>query len=195
MQRHHAPTITAGDRYELDGIPVTTLPRTLLDLAAATRSTKLVGAIDRAERLGILDLAAIDAMLSSRQPGISGSRRLLNALEIYRDPGFTRSRAELLFLALVKNAGLRRPATNVFIAGHEIDAYWEKELFAVEVDGWSSHRTRASFEADRLRQEDLKLAGIDSIRVTARRIEQEPEAIAQRLAALLGRRRRELGLT
>lgn len=65
----------------------------------------------------MLDLDEIDAMLRSRLPGISGSRRLLDALEIYRDPDFTRSRAELLFLDLVKRANLPRPAVNTFVAG------------------------------------------------------------------------------
>jgi very-short-patch-repair endonuclease len=79
------------------------------------------------------------------------------------------------------------------VAGHEIDAYWEAERFAVEVDGWGTHRTRTAFERDPLRQENLKLAGIDSIRVTARRIEREPQVVGKRLARLLFQRRLELG--
>jgi very-short-patch-repair endonuclease len=109
-----------------------------------------------------------------RRHGERGTGRLRRALRIYRDPAYSRSRTELLFLDLVKKAKLPRPATNTFVAGHEIDAYWEAERFAVEVDGWDTHRTRKAFESDPLRQEDLKLAGIDSIRITARRIEREP---------------------
>jgi len=194
VRLHHAPTVIAADRRTLEDIPVTTLPRTLLDLAAAGMTKSLERAIEKAKRLGLLDLGQIDSMLRRRQPRIAGSRRLLDALEIYRDPGFTRSRAELLFLDLVKKAGLPRPATNLFVAGHEIDAYWERERFAVEVDGWDTHRTRAAFEADPVRQEDLKLAGIDSIRLTARRIEREPRAVGKRLATLLDQRRRALKL-
>jgi hypothetical protein len=181
--------LCAGDRREIEGIRVTALPRTLLDLAAAGRIRKLEQSIEKAQRLGCLDLGEIETMLARRQPRIAGRRRLLEALEIYRDPGFTRSRAELLFLALVEKNGLPRPATNIFVAGHEIDAYWETERFAVEVDGWGAHRTRAAFEADPLRQEDLKLAGIDSIRITARRIERDPELVAKRLRTLLEQRR------
>jgi very-short-patch-repair endonuclease len=98
----------------------------------------------------------------------------------------------LLFLDLIKRAGLQRPAMNTFVAGYEVDAYWEAERFAVEVDGWDTHRTRQAFEADPLRQEDLKLAGIDSIRITARRIEREPKVVGQRLRRLLAHRRKEL---
>ena len=92
----------------------------------------------------------------------------------------------------MKKWGLPRPAINTFVEGHEIDAYWERERFAVEVDGWEAHRSRAAFENDPIRQEDLKLAGIDSIRLTARRIEREPALVAKRLGTLLKRRRREL---
>lgn len=192
IRLHHAPTLLAGDRTLVERIPVTTLPRTLLDLAAAGRTRALDSAIEKAERLGRLDVAEIDEMLRRRQRRIAGSRRLRDALDIYRDPVFTRSRAERLFLALVKSAQLPRPALNYFVAGHEIDAYWEAEMFAVEVDGWDSHRTRKAFEADPLRLEDLKLAGIDSIRLTARRIEREPDAVGKRLATLLARRRTQL---
>ena len=66
------------------------------------------------------------------------------------------------------------------------------ERFAVEIDGWDAHRSRAAFENDPLRQEDLKLAGIDMIRITARRLEREPEKVAVRLGYLLERRRTEL---
>jgi hypothetical protein len=128
-----------------------------------------------------------------RRAGHPGVALLRETLEIYRDPAFSRARSELLFLDLVKKAGLPRPALNTFVAGYEIDAYWERERFAVEVDGWESHRTRAAFEADPLRQEELKLAGIDSLRITARRTEREPRQVAKRLGILLARRRIELG--
>jgi Protein of unknown function (DUF559). len=81
---------------------------------------------------------------------------------------------------------------NTFVAGHEIDAYWAPERFAVELDGYETHRTRAAFERDPLRQEELKLAGIDSVRFTARRIEREPGRVAERLSLLLAQRRRDL---
>jgi very-short-patch-repair endonuclease len=163
----------------------------LLDLAAGRRRRDFESAIERSERLGLLDLGQIDSLLG-RCGGHAGKNRLRGALALYRDPGFVRSWPERKFLALVRDAGLPRPATNIFVEGHEIDAYWEHERFAVEVDGYETHRTRRAFEDDRLRQEDLKLKGIDSIRITARRIEREPALVATRLRALLERRRREL---
>jgi len=170
---------------------VTAVPRTLLDLASRRQARRLNQAVERAERLDLLDLGAIDGLLG-RCGRHRGKRRLQKALEIYRDPVVSRARSERLFLDLVKSAGLPRPAINNFVAGHEIDAYWPEERFAVEVDGWDAHRTRRAFEDDPLRLEKLKLAGIDSIRVTARRIEREPEAVAASLGRLLELRRSAL---
>lgn len=156
-----------------------------------TRAGSLEHAVERAERVGRLDLIEIDAMLERRR-GTAGVKRLREALDIYRDPAFSRARSERLFLALVKRAGLPRPAINTFVHGYEVDAYWAGERFAVEVDGWEFHRTRAAFEKDPLRQEDLKLAGIDSVRITARRIEREPDRVGERLGRLLAQRRAQL---
>lgn len=55
----------------------------------------------------------------------------------------------------------------------------------MELDGYETHGTRAAFERDPVRLEDLKLAGIDAIRITARRIELEPDHVATRLRSLL----------
>jgi hypothetical protein len=190
---HHSLSLELVDRAELADIPVTTIPRVLFDLASAGSPRLLRQAIDRAERMGRLDLIDIDGLLH-RNAGRPGAKRLRQALEIYRDPVFSRARSELLFLDLIRKARLPRPALNTFIAGYEIDAYWEREMFAAEVDGWETHRTRAAFEADPLRQERLKLAGIDSIRITARRIERKPGEVAKSLGILLARRRIELGI-
>lgn len=188
---HHAPSLSPEDGASEAGIRVTAVPRTLLALAATGPKWRLQSAVEKAERGGLLDLIALDFLLL-RRAGDPGAKRLRDALEIYRDPAFDRARSELLFLDLVKKAGLPRPAMNTFVEGYEIDAYWEAERFAVEVDGWDSHRTRKAFEADPLRQEDLKLAGIDSIRITARRIEREPRKVAERLGRLLEQRGRDL---
>jgi predicted transcriptional regulator of viral defense system len=191
IRAHRVRPFALGEIGTLEDIPVTSSARTLLDLAARGRGRHLQQAIEKAKRLNRLDLGEIDDLLGRRR-GASGTRRLREGVEIYRDPAFSRARSELLFLDLVKRAGLPRPALNTFVAGYEIDAYWEAERFAVEVDGWDTHRTREAFEADPLRQEDLKLAGIDSIRITARRIEREPGTVGQRLRRLLARRREEL---
>ncbi len=125
--------------------------------------------------------------------GHPGHGTLRRALADYREPVFTRSELERRFLALIHRSELPAPAVNKFVAGHEIDMYWERERFAVELDGYEHHGTREAFERDRLRQEELKLAGIEMVSLTARRVEREPTTVVDRLATLLKRRRAEVG--
>jgi very-short-patch-repair endonuclease len=151
---------------------------------------RLEMALDRSERLGLFDLSEIDRLLerAGHHPGVT---RLRRALDLHREPAFTRSGLERRFLKLVREAGLPKPSTTVFVAGFELDIFWEAERFAVELDGYEFHRGRREFEADRVRQEELKLAGIEMVRLTARRVADEPKKVMERVAALLERRRRE----
>lgn len=190
---HHSTILEEEDVAGYEKVPVTAVPRTLLDLSARLKERQVESLVEKAERRGLLDLGAIDSLLK-RSGRHAGRKRLRQALAIYRDPSTTRARTERAFVNIVKGAGLPRPSINTFVAGHEIDAYWEHERFAVELDGYETHGTRAAFERDPLRIEDLKLAGIDAIRITARRIEREPDQVATRLRTLLERRRRALRL-
>jgi very-short-patch-repair endonuclease len=191
IRLHHSTIFEEEDRTILEGVPTTAVARTFLDLAISSSQRQVESVLEKAERLRLLDVDAIDAVIvrSGRHPG---RKRLRVATAIYRDPAMTRARTERLFIDLVRRAGLPRPAINYFIAGHEIDAYWERERFAVELDGYETHRTRAAFERDPVRIEELKLAGIDAIRFTARRIEREPDQVAARLRSLLIQRRQVL---
>ena len=113
-------------------------------------------------------------------------------MTIYRESGFTRSGGEKRLLAALADAGVRRPAVNNFIEGYELDFYWESERFAVELDSWEHHRTRRSFERDRKRQDELAMAGIETIRITGTRLKHEPREVANRIAEHLHRRRHAL---
>jgi very-short-patch-repair endonuclease len=191
---HFSSILAAEDRGECEGIPVTAVPRTLLDLAIRLRPQQLDRLLERAEELDLLDVAAVEGLLA-RAGGHRGRGRLARSLAVYRpDPAFTRSRFERRFRDLVREAGLPLPAMNLNVEGYELDAYWPDLRFAVELDLFETHGTRAAFERDRLRQEELKLLGIEMIRVTRPRLQREPEAVLRNLAALLARRRRELNL-
>jgi len=129
----------------IDRIPVTAIHLTLLGVAATQPEKTLSDVVDKAKRRGVLNLESIDSFLARRSRSL-GTAQLKGALNLYRDPVFDRARSELLFLDLVKQAGLPRPALNKWVDEFEIDAYWETERFAVEVDGWDTHGTRRAFE-------------------------------------------------
>jgi very-short-patch-repair endonuclease len=189
---HFSSILAPEDRGERQGIPVTSVPRTLLDLAIRARPDRLERLLERAEELELLDVAAVEALLG-RAGGHRGRGRLARALAAYRpEPSFTRSRFERQFRHRVTAAGIPEPSMNLNVEGYELDAYWPDLRFAVELDLFETHGTRAAFERDRLRQEELKLVGIEMIRVTRPRFLREPEAVIANLAALLQRRRREL---
>jgi hypothetical protein len=189
---HFSSILVAEDRGERQGIPVTSVPRTLLDLAIRARPDSLERLLERAEELEVLDVLAIEDLLG-RAGGHRGRGRLGRALAIYRpDPAFTRSGFERLFRRLVSAAGILAPTMNLNVEGYELDAYWPDLRFAVELDLFETHGSLAAFERDRLRHEELKLLGIESIRVTRPRLLREPDAVIANLATLLERRRREL---
>jgi very-short-patch-repair endonuclease len=188
---HHCPALREEDIAETERLPVTGVPRTLLDYASEAKTLRLERAIDRADRLELLDLAAVDR-ITDEVRGHRGRGPLLRAMVIYREKGFTRSGGEKRMLAALADAGIRRPSVNNFIEGYELDFYWEQERFAVELDSWEHHRGRQSFEDDRKRQEELAMAGIETIRITGTRLRREPRKVAMRIAAHLERRQLHL---
>jgi hypothetical protein len=191
---HFSSILAPEDRGEREGIPVTSVARTLLDLAIRANPQQMERLLERAEELGLLDLYEVEDVLD-RAGGHRGRGRLRRALALYQpDPAFTRSRFEKQFRRLVIRAGIAAPSMNFNAHGYELDAYWPELRFAVELDLFETHGSRAAFERDRLRQEELKLLGIEMIRVTKPRLDAEPDAVLRNLATLLKRRRRELGL-
>jgi hypothetical protein len=192
LRVHFSSILAEGDRDEREGIPVTSVPRTLLDLAMRFQPARLERYLERAEELGLFDLYAIQAVID-RAGGHRGRGRLRRALAIYEpEPAFTRSGLEKRFLGLVRKAGLPVPAVNHVVAGLELDTYWERERFAVELDVYETHGSHAAFERDRRRPDDLLMHRIETIRVTGPRLKREPRATIERVARHLERRRREL---
>lgn len=184
VRRHHSRILEPEDRALEMGIPVTALPRTYLDLAAVVRFEWLRRMLERGEELEILDVRPIEALLA-RSGGHHGAEPLRRAIAIYGPAAVSRSELERDFLALVLAAGLPRPATNYVEHGFELDVYWPEYRFAVELDVFETHGTREAFERDRLRQEELLLAGVELIRVTGPRLEREPAHVIEHVRRLL----------
>jgi hypothetical protein len=185
--RHRARNLVDEDRAIVDGIPVTSVARTLLDLAWKLRGDQLRRVLARTEELELLDLEAIDAVIE-RNRGHHGAKRLRYALAIYEPAAFTRSEFERRFVDHLVDSGLPRPATGWNEVGHEIDVYWPEVGFGVELDAFETHGTRDAFERDHDRDLDFALADIETVRVSERQFRREPEVITARVATLLARR-------
>lgn len=188
---HRSETLMDCDRALEQGVPVTSVARTALDLAAVVRFRSLRRLIRRSEELEVFDLDDFRSVLS-RNRGHRGTSPLERALAIYEPPRFTRSELEREFLRLLEQAGLPRPITAFVVAGYELDVYWPELRFAIELDVYATHGAHEPFEEDRRRDEDLKLAGVELIRITGRRLELEPRQVIERVARHLDQRRGQL---
>ena len=185
---HRSRAIHPEDRATRRAIPVTSLARTLVDLADVVDERRLASAVHEAEVRRVFDLDALERTLA-RLPGRRGTPRLERALAAYRpEPGFTRSWAERRFVELCERRGLPRPQTNLWIGGCEIDAYWPDAGLAVEIDG-RTHRTRHAFQEDRERDRHLATLGIQVLRVTAVDLRDERRLASQLKEIRQGRRR------
>jgi very-short-patch-repair endonuclease len=186
----HFARLEADDRVVVDGIPLTSPARTALDLAPDESPGDLARLLQRADDDQLLDRRRFDAVLA-RTGGHPGHGKLTAALRAFKpETAVLRSDLERRFRRLVLAAGLPTPQTNVAVEGYELDCYWEAEGFAVELDAYATHGSPRSFEADREREDDLLLAGIELIRVTDVRLERDPRGTIARVAAHLERRRR-----
>jgi hypothetical protein len=186
---HYARGLEPDDRELVEGIPVTAVPRTLLDLAGRLRRRRLDRCIERAEELGLFDLREVEALLR-RTAGHHGHGRLRRALALYEAPRFTRSQLERRLVEGLIGAGVSPPSTGFNVLGFELDLYWPESRLAVEIDTFETHGTHAAFERDRERDSELRAAEIEVERVTGLRIERELDQVVRQIAGLLVRRRR-----
>jgi Protein of unknown function (DUF559) len=185
LRVHRLKALDPRDRTRRDRIPITTVPRTLLDLAAAAPTKQLQRAVNEAERRGLLNETAMTETLERhrRRAGTARLRSLIAAV----DPQAHRSRSdlELDFLAFCRRYGLPAPVLNGKIDGYEVDFHWPGTKLIVELDTWDYHGTTGAFEADRERDAHLVGRGYVVIRVTARRLRSDPAGLARAIRLLL----------
>lgn len=189
IRAHRVATLPADHWTVRQGIPLTTPPRTLVDLAGVVGTRELEGAVARAEREGLVTWETLSALVA-RHRGRPGLPALREVLEARGAPALTRSEAEERFLGLVRDAGLPAPETNVRIGRYEIDFLWRDHGIAVEVDGYRHHSTRPRFEGDRRKDARLMAAGIHVLRLTWRQITRESLATAVQVGQALARARK-----
>jgi Transcriptional regulator, AbiEi antitoxin/Protein of unknown function (DUF559) len=183
---HHSGEVTIRRR-----IPVTTLARTILDLAAESSRESLEAAIREAEYLHRFRLEKLEEALELH-PGRRGAKTIRGCLHrLGRGPrGPTRSELEVRFAVLLARTDLPKPALNALLDLDgfkvEADCLWRERRVIVELDGGRSHRTRAAFESDRERDRRLQAEGWRVIRVTWRQLD-NPTALIADLRRILGR--------
>jgi predicted transcriptional regulator of viral defense system len=184
----HTADLARVDLARRERIPVTSLSRTILDVAVTSRQRTVRRHLQLAEDLKVFDLREMEDLLA-RTKGHRGQAKVRAAMELYDErPVFTRSGLEGRFLELVREAGLPEPSMNLFVAGFEIDAWWADQRFGVELDVYETHGSRLSFEEDRERDDALLHAGIETTRVTGPRLDREPDAVVDSVRRHLARR-------
>jgi hypothetical protein len=155
---HRPARLEADEITTLDGLPITTPARTLLDLAAmGVRGRPLEAVLDRAELIRRVDWGDVRRLLA-RYPDRSGSRALASTLDRYTAGSIqTLSHLEEIVLELCDGRGLPRPLVNAVVAGRRRDFYWPQARLVVEADGYASHHSPSAFDEDRERDVELAL--------------------------------------
>jgi very-short-patch-repair endonuclease len=185
--RLHRGHLSRNEWMIREGIPVTSVARTLFDLAETLGRPQLKNAWDEAGRLRLLRLRQV-AMVCERHPNRPAHApivSLLAAEQLYDDER-RRSPLEDRFAEFVVAHRLPPPQTNVLVGGDEVDALWPAAGLIVELDSWEFHGHRAAFEKDRDRDADHLITGYRTIRVTHRRLDGEADRLAAQIRALLG---------
>jgi very-short-patch-repair endonuclease len=179
--RVHHPRVLDATRWRR--LPVTTIPRTLLDLAAKASIDLVRQALAQADYRHLLQVDEVAAACGQGRPG---SLLLREALERHEPRlAMTRSELERLFLALCEAAGIKLPEVNAILEGWTVDALWRRERVVVELDGRDNHSSPGQIERDRRKDLRLRAAGYVVLRYTWAQIVNEPAAvIADLLAAL-----------
>ncbi len=190
IQRHFS-VLPADEMTGHDGIPVTTVPRTIFDLAATESSHVAEAALRRSEYHRLHDRLSLPDLLE-RYPGRAGSKAVRECLARRRETtGHSRSWLEEVFLPFLDRHRLPRPQQlNAWIEvggrRFEVDCFWPAMNAIVELDGFAAHGTRTAFRDDRFRDRKLRRGGYGCIRIAPEQLEDEPLEVAADLRSLLG---------
>jgi hypothetical protein len=185
VKPHWIPQLHDSERTKRDRIPITTVPRTLLDLAAVADEKSLQRAVNEAERLNLLNRRAMTETLARHRgrKGIKALRAVIAAV----DPLTRRTRSDLEaeFLALCLKYGIARPVVNGIVEGYEVDMHWPRTRLIVEIDSYEYHRTPIEFAQDRRRDAYLKTRGYEVLRVADSWLNTDPLGVATTIRTLL----------
>ncbi len=186
--RAHQATLLPDEGREVDGIPVTSPPRTIFDLATVVKPRQLEQAFNELEVRGLTDELSVPDLLE-RYPRRGGAAALRALLASEEPGGITRRELEEGFVGLLDAHGLPRSQLNAVLSLRgrffEVDCLWRRQRVIVELDGRAAHGTRRAFEADRERDRILQAEGWRVARVTWRQMRDDASAVAADLRRLL----------
>jgi len=183
---HRVRVLLPDEVTVIDGIPVTTPARTLLDIGETLTSREVEQALARALRRRLVTIEQLRRTVE-RHPRHRGAPLVRRLLDAGDGPAFTRSEAEEKLLELVRKARLSAPEVNVKLLGHEVDFLWQSARVVAEVDGYEFHASERSFAADRRRDAELAAAGYRVLRFTWADLHEGSWATMVRLAQALVR--------
>ena len=177
--------IHPDDVSMVDSIPVTSVERTLCDLATGLPYADLKRAFEKAERLRLIDHGKLREAVE-RMHGSPGAATMRQLLGYDPRPGTeTRSELEIAFLELNTAAGLPPYQRNVVVHGHDIDAYWPEANLVVELQSYTWHSDPEAFERDHAKLAELQISGCVVLALTYRQVTNEGEWVANAIRSTL----------
>jgi hypothetical protein len=175
--------VDPGDVTVWRGIPVTSVPRTLVDLSSLRSLDELARASHEAGVRHRTTPAQVERALA-RRPRVKGAAKLRRVLR--GDVHVTLSELERRFLQLLREHGLPLPTTNRKAGAHRVDCRWEDHQLTIELDSYTFHNSRHSWVQDRKREREAYARGDQFRRFTWGDVEERPAPIVTELRALLG---------
>jgi putative AbiEi antitoxin of type IV toxin-antitoxin system len=177
-------SVDPADATTWRGIPITTVPFTLVALAARLGAGDLARACHEAGvRYGTTP-RQIDDVLAHR-PNAPGAKKLRAVL--HGDVKVSLSKLEVGFLALLRDQGLALPETNRRAGARRVDCRWPTHRLTVELDSYRYHRSRHAWEQDRRREREAHARGDELRRYTYGDVFESPALMLAELRALLPR--------
>lgn len=182
---HRRANLGPADVAVRDEIPVTSVVRTILDLACRLQPTELETAVNAADKHDLIDPESLRFALD-QLAGQAGVARLRTVLD-RRTFVLTDSELERMFLPITHRAGLSAPRTGQWLNGFRVDFYWPELGLVVETDGLRYHRTPAEQARDRRRDQAHTAAGLTPLRFTHAQVRFDPAHVQATLASVARR--------
>jgi hypothetical protein len=182
---HRARRQPGADAAVYRGIPITTVARTLVDLAGVLDSDPLAKACHQASVLHGTTHADVKGVLE-RRPASKGARKLRRIMA--GDFKVALSKLERRFLAHLREAGLPLPEMNRSAGSHRVDCRWPAHGLTVELDSYRFHKTRKAWEKDRHREREARARGDDFRRFTYDDVIAHPRLMMRELAEFFSSR-------